>query len=48
MKTIGIVLLVIWSIAGILTLADKEVSKISYALTWIILMVQIADNYLIT
>lgn len=48
MNTFGIVMLVIWGIAGILTMVSKEVPKISYITTWIALMIQLIDNYLIT
>lgn len=47
MEIVGIILLVMWFFTGVVTLIGEEVPKISYALTWIILMIQIADNYLI-
>lgn len=33
-----IFLVILWTIAGILTLCCKQVSKLSYAVTWIVLM----------
>lgn len=46
--TIGVIFLVLWYIAGTTTLACKEVPKVSYAIAWINLLIQIIDNYLIT
>lgn len=48
MSVFGIVMLVIWGIAGILTMVNKEVPKISYIITWVVLMTQLIDNYLVT
>ena len=46
--TFGIIMLVIWGIVGIWAMVSKEVPKISYIATWIVLMIQLIDNYLVT
>lgn len=38
--------LVIWIIAGILTLCNEQMSKISYALLWVALILQLIGNCL--
>lgn len=35
---------IMWGISGIINLSCKEVSKYSYALTWIVLMILLVDR----
>jgi hypothetical protein len=44
--TLSIFNLVIWIIAGILTLCDEQVPKISYALLWVVLILHLIGNCL--
>ena len=45
-------IVILWLIAGLLELAlagkDKHVSKFVFVITWIVLMTQLIDNYLLT
>ena len=37
---------VIWAIAGILNLASNEISKFSYGIMWLVLMMYLVDRCL--
>lgn len=43
-------LVILWLIAGVLTIInpDKQTLKINYVITWIVLMTQLIDKYLLT
>lgn len=49
MKIFGIVMLVIWTLSFALTMSekDKKMLKTTYIITWVVLMVQLIDNYII-
>jgi hypothetical protein len=42
--TLSIFNLVIWIITGILTLCNEQVSKLSFALVWVVLILQLIRN----
>lgn len=39
---------IIWAIAGILNLSCKEISKFSYAIMWVVLMMYLIDRCLVS
>jgi hypothetical protein len=41
-----LILIIIWTISGVLTLCQKEVDKFSFALCWIVLMACLIDRFL--
>lgn len=41
-----LVLVIIWTIVGVLTLCQKEVDKFSFAMCWIVLMAFLIDRLL--
>ena len=50
MEVIGIVLIIIWLIAGVITMMsdDKSVLKVNYGIMWITLLFQLIVNYLVS
>lgn len=49
MTVFGIIMLIIWTISFAFSMAanDDKLFKTQYIITWIVLMVQLIDNYLI-
>jgi hypothetical protein len=43
-------LVILWLIAGVLTMINKDEQslRISYIITWIVLMTQLINNYILT
>jgi hypothetical protein len=43
-ELMALIPLILWGIAGALTFATKEISKVSYGITWFCLMFELIMN----
>lgn len=44
MEGLNVFILIIWTACGIINLASSEISKVSYALMWIVLMINLIEK----